>query len=153
MIVSTCVPAESFGSGTLIARNARLVSPRSWRSRVSESTENVTWLSGPSADPNPRTWIVGRSDARYSGAIEASTKNGSPTGIMIVAPPACRSPPTADALTCQDVRSAGSGMATDARPSASVSMAWKRIWSLTGASPPPPVSPPSESDEGRWCVA
>ena len=77
--------------------------------------------------------LEGRSRAgpttRYSGAIVASTKNGSPTGIPIDPSPAMRPAPNAEALTCHDVRSSDRCIVTLARPSEPVSTLLNRIQS------------------------
>ncbi len=142
-IVMAWSPGVRFWSGTATSSNAVprrvvAVSPSD-----AEVTVNVTGSPSRSPDPYARRRMIGRSLARYSGAIVASTKNGSPTGTRMNADPASGTEVIASALTCQDVRSSDSLNATWARPCASVTTCRNRTESTNWErpSPPPVVSP------------
>jgi hypothetical protein len=145
VIVRVWIPRRSAGSGTSTVANAVVTSGPLSNARPADRTRIVTADAGVTALPYVRTAIVGRSDARYSGAIEASTKNGRPTGTATEPTPAWSRRVTAEAVTRHEVRSSERRKEVLPRPSAPVVIVSNRSASLKSSRspPPPPVSPPS----------
>src|SRR5204862_372439 len=100
--------------------------------------------AGPESVLEDRGCDLGR-----PGAIDATMKNGSPTGTRTELDPTWSRLVMADALTRQDVRSSDRRNDTEPRPVTSVVTVSNRSESrksVRSSSPPPPVvSPPSPS--------